>query len=83
MTTKIVQFDVGGVHYNVAEDTLMKYEGTMLAKMVAEKWKKGGDEEPLFIDRNGERFQYILDWYRDGRITVPRIIAIDALIEET
>jgi hypothetical protein len=56
MTTKIVQFDVGGVHYNVAEDTLMKYEGTMLAKMVAEKWKKGGDEEPLFIDRNGERF---------------------------
>jgi hypothetical protein len=38
---------------------------------------------PLFIDRNGERFQYILDWYRDGRIIVPRTIAIYAVKGDT
>lgn len=79
MMTKIIELNVGGMRYDVAEDTLMKYEDTMLAKMVADKWQKGGDQEPKFIDRDGERFRYILDWYRDGRITVPRTITIDAL----
>jgi hypothetical protein len=79
MTTKTVHFDVGGKIYKVAEDTLMKYENTVLAKMVSENWNKGNNLEPLFIDRNGERFQYILDWYRDGRITVPRTVAIEAV----
>jgi hypothetical protein len=79
MTTKTVHFDVGGKIYKVAEDTLMKYENTVLAKMVSKNWNKGNNLEPLYIDRNGERFQYILDWYRDGRITVPRTVAIEAV----
>jgi hypothetical protein len=79
MTTKIVHFDVGGKLYKVAVDILMKYENTMLAKMVSEKWNKEENQVPLFIDRNGERFQHILDWYRDGRMIVPRTVAIDAM----
>jgi hypothetical protein len=83
MMTKIVQLNVGGVRYEVAEDTLMRYEDTMLAKMISGKWKEGGNTEPLFIDRNGERFQYILDWYRDGKITVPKTITVEAIKSET
>lgn len=80
--TKIVHFNVGGMRYDVAEDTLMKYEDTMLAKMVSEKWHKENGQEPLFIDSNGERFQYILDWYRNGRIDLPKTISVDAIRNE-
>jgi hypothetical protein len=79
MMTKIVQLNVGGMRYDVAEDTLMKHEDTMLAKMISKKWHKGINEEPLFIDRDGERFRFILDWYRDSRIIEPRTIGIEAI----
>lgn len=79
MTSSIIQFNVGGKRYDVAENTLMKFEDTMLAKMVSTNWNKGSNQEPLFIDRNGERFQYILDWYRDGKITVPMTVATDSV----
>lgn len=77
--TKIIQFNVGGTRYDIAEETLLNHADTMLAKLVSSKWKKGGNQEPLFIDRDGERFRYILDWYRDGQITVPRTIPVSAL----
>jgi hypothetical protein len=63
METSIIHLNVGGTRYDVAEDTLMKHEDTMLAKMVSERWQKRINGRPLFIDGNGERFQYILDWY--------------------
>jgi hypothetical protein len=76
---EIIHFNVGGMHYDVAKETLLKFNDTMLAKLIVEKQIKGSIQEPLFIDRNGERFQYILDWYRDGRISVPKTIGIDAV----
>jgi hypothetical protein len=77
--TKIIQFNVGGMRYDIAEETLLNHADTMLAKLVSSKWKKGGNQEPLFIDRDGERFRYILDWYRDGQIIVPKTIPVSAL----
>jgi hypothetical protein len=59
----------------------MKYEDAMLAKLVSKKWNtntRNGDK-PIFIDRNGERFDLILDFYRDGEIIVPNTVAIDAV----
>jgi hypothetical protein len=41
---------VGGMRYNVAAETLMKHEHTMLAKMISERWNKGINQEPLFND---------------------------------
>jgi hypothetical protein len=63
----------------VAKETLLKFDDTMLAKLISVKQIKGSNQEPLFIDRNGERFQYILDWYQDGRITLTTIIAIEVI----
>jgi hypothetical protein len=81
MPTEILHFDVGGTPYNVAKDTLLKSKDTVLAKLVSEKWT--ADQETIFIDRDGERFKYILEtaevyWYRDGRIIVPITVALDA-----
>jgi hypothetical protein len=77
--TEIVNLNVGGIQYSVARSTIMKYEETMLAKLVSEKWNPQSNEAPIFIDRNGERFNLILDFYRDGQIIVPNAFAIDAV----
>jgi hypothetical protein len=80
--TEIVHLDVGGVQYHVARDTLLSAENTMLAKIVSDKWTTGHNQEIIFIDRDGERFKYILDWYRDRKIVVPKTVALDALRSE-
>jgi hypothetical protein len=49
----------------------MKYEETVMAKLVSEKWNSKNTEAAILIDRDGERFKYILDFYRDGEIIVP------------
>ena len=43
----------------------------MLTRMVSETWlgeeeNNEGKDEPLFIDRNEERFRYVLDFMREG-----------------
>lgn len=77
--TEIVNFNVGGVQYHVARNTLLNAEDTMLSKLVSDKWTAGQNQESIFIDRDGERFKYILDWCRDGKIIVPKTVALDAV----
>lgn len=79
-TADIVCLDVGGVMYKVHRSTLAQHPNTMLARLVSDAWM--GDvppAEPIFIDRDGERFKYILDWFRYGAVVLPRRIPIDAL----
>jgi hypothetical protein len=78
--TDIVHLNVGGVQYCVAKSTVMKFEDTMLANLISDKWiSNNNSEEPIFIDRDGERFKYILDFYRDEEIIVPRTVSIEAV----
>jgi hypothetical protein len=42
----------------------------MLARMTSETWQKD-PEVTLFIERNGECFQYCLDYMRDGEVWLP------------
>jgi hypothetical protein len=81
MKREIVIFNVGGTRYDVAIDILMKFEDTLLAQMVVLKWNKSS-QEPIYIERDGERFRYILDWYRDGRINVPKTDSIESIKSE-
>jgi hypothetical protein len=77
MENEIIHFNVGGTLYDVAKGTLLKFENTMLATLVLDKWRTGCKEEIIFIDRDGERFKYILDWYRDGKINLPKTVNIN------
>ncbi|KAL3917193.1 MAG: hypothetical protein SGILL_004827, partial [Bacillariaceae sp.] len=68
-----VRFNVGGRVYEVARSTVEQYPDTMLARMIDTTWKhehyKPGDM--IYIDRNGNRFQYVLDYMRDGTVHLP------------
>jgi hypothetical protein len=78
-----VTFDVGGTIYKISRSLIEQYPDTMLARMVSDTWLKGDQKEPLFIDRNGERFQYCLDYMRDGPVVaLPFTIPKDALLKE-
>lgn len=78
MKREIAIFNVGGTRYDVAIDILMKFEDTLLAQLVVLKGNKNS-QEPIYIERDGERFRYILDWYRDGRINVPKTDSIESI----
>jgi hypothetical protein len=82
---EIIRFNVGGTPYEVALATLMKSPETMLAKLASQRWReKSGNkvEKSIFIDRDGEIFKYILAWYRNNVIIIPRTIPVDAVENE-
>jgi hypothetical protein len=82
---EIIHFDVGGTLYKVALTTLMKFPDTMLAALASEKWRQHSADEnrdPIFIDRDGELFKYVLAWYRNNAILIPRTVTIGAVENE-
>ncbi len=48
----------------------------MLASLISEDWKEGNSDEPIFIDRNGRLFEYVLDYLRNNEIHVPPSVSI-------
>ena len=82
-----VVLNVCGMKYEVLVATLMNCPDTMLGSLV-DKWNNSGEfssdgtTREVFIDRNGERFQYILDWYRDGRIVLPPQVSREAMLSD-
>lgn len=80
----IVQLDVGGTLYKVSFETLRRCEGSMLANLVSEHWKEGqvDDSEPIFIDRNGLLFRYILDYLRASEVHLPSSVSRIAIMKE-
>lgn len=78
----LVRLNVGGTLYTVASDTLMKFPDSVLSKLVCERRSivpAKNVDEPIFIERDGGRFKYVLDGYRDGRVVLPRDVAIGAV----
>ncbi|GAX10775.1 hypothetical protein FisN_UnNu008 [Fistulifera solaris] len=80
--TDIVHLNVGGTRYEVSRSTLMHYEGSMLASLISGKWKEGEGDVEIFIDRNGRRFEWVLDYLRSDRAYVPDLSDQLALKEE-
>jgi len=71
MTQQIViKFNIGGNRYEVSQSLLQSYPDSMLTKSAAEQWHTNPNAE-IFIDRNGSRFQYVLDYLRDGIVHLP------------
>ncbi|KAG7343115.1 BTB/POZ domain containing protein [Nitzschia inconspicua] len=75
MSTATIEFDVGGTPYKVSKSLVEQYPNSMLAAISSKRWKNDqdeeGDEGAIFIDRNGERFQYVLDYMRDSKVCLP------------
>jgi len=68
-----VKFNIGGTLYEVSRSLLKQHPNTMISRMTSETWQqqqqqKQGHDEALFIERDGPRFRYILDYMWDGKI---------------
>ena len=79
--TKVVKFNVGGSRYEVAKSLLEANPDTMLTRMASEQWHDDPVAE-IFIERDGERFRFCLDYLRDGKILLPITIRKEAVLED-
>jgi hypothetical protein len=79
--TNTATFNVGGQVYQVSRSLLDQYPDTMLFKSASEIWKEDPEAE-IFIPRNGTRFQYVLDFLRDGRLSLPSSESEDEIFME-
>ena len=80
---KTIHFNVGGTKYEVSKSLIETYPDTMLATMISDRWQHHDNDNDddtndgtttdkvLFIDRNGHRFQYVLDYMRDQHVHSP------------
>ena len=68
-----VELDVGGHRYSTSVATLRSKPGSMLDAMFSGRHQLSRAEDgSVFIDRDGSRFGYVLDYFRDG------VVAVDA-----
>lgn len=79
--SRTVQIDVGGIKYKIAQSLLEAHPETKLAKALQ---PQGGEAEggEVFVDRNGSRFQYVLDYMRDGKVHLPVDVSKRSILEE-
>jgi hypothetical protein len=66
----VIKFNIGGTRYEISQSLLQSYPDSMLAKSAAMQWHTDPNAE-IFIDRDGARFRYVLDYIRDGIVHLP------------
>jgi N-acetylneuraminic acid mutarotase len=63
----LVKLNVGGRTFTTSKTTLTRYEESLLGRMFSGRHELATDEEGrAFIDRNGELFEHVLDFLREG-----------------
>eukprot|EP01116_Phalansterium_solitarium_P025728 TRINITY_DN9980_c0_g1_i1.p1 TRINITY_DN9980_c0_g1~~TRINITY_DN9980_c0_g1_i1.p1 ORF type:complete len:239 (+),score=104.91 TRINITY_DN9980_c0_g1_i1:146-862(+) len=68
----IIELNVGGVRYTVAKATLCRFAGSLLESMFGGRHAITKDSKGrYFIDRNGRRFEWLLDFLREPFQFVP------------
>ena len=89
MMVESIEFIVGGMRYEVNQSLLLQFPNTLLARAVSETWNQSGNSNnssstngPILINRNGERFAYILDYMRDNRINLPITVSKEDIIND-
>ncbi|CAB9525465.1 expressed unknown protein [Seminavis robusta] len=78
---EIVRLNVGGTKYKVSRSLIETYPDTMLAKIISKTWQHDPNSE-VFIDRDGERFRYVLDYMRDQKAFVAMNVSKASIIKE-
>ena len=54
----------------------------MLERLVSDTWQKDSKDhtKPIFINRDGDTFAYVLNYLRYGRVTLPDTIPEDMFL---
>jgi hypothetical protein len=79
--SKVIRLNVGGSRYEVSRSLMEMYPDTMLARLVSDEWSSEDDQE-VFIDRNGPRFQYVLDYMRDQKAVLAMNVTKESILTE-
>jgi BTB/POZ domain len=86
-----VRFNIGGTKYAVTRSVIDKFPDSMLSKICSDTWNNNeredgveydndDDDGEIFIERDGERFRYVLDYMRDGSVQLPLSIPRGQLV---
>ncbi|EPT30651.1 K+ channel tetramerization domain-containing protein [Toxoplasma gondii TgCatPRC2] len=75
-----VVLNVGGKIHETTAETLLSVPDSYFTALLSSGWRDsspgsrdhGTEDKPIFVDRNGERFTYVLDFLRDGVLLCPR-----------
>mmetsp|Transcript_32802 Transcript_32802/g.79379 ORF Transcript_32802/g.79379 Transcript_32802/m.79379 type:complete len:139 (-) Transcript_32802:44-460(-) len=76
-----VTFDVGGRIHRVTESMLKQHHNTLLGRLAAKALKDGTDD-PIFIDRDGDLFLFVLNFLREGEVDLPMTVPRKAFMAE-
>lgn len=84
MADDIVSLNVGGTFYTTTRSTLRRFSGSMLHAMFSGAMPSTIDSDGrYFIDRDGRMFQYILNYLRSTKLSLPKDFdEFDSLIAE-
>lgn len=85
--SKHVRLDVGGIEYHFSSSLVGAHPNSRLASFVrdAERGRydaERGRYDAAFVDRNGGRFEYVLDYLRDGKVHLPAHVSKDAFLAD-
>eukprot|EP00554_Chaetoceros_debilis_P010713 CAMPEP_0194110624 /NCGR_PEP_ID=MMETSP0150-20130528/9830_1 /TAXON_ID=122233 /ORGANISM="Chaetoceros debilis, Strain MM31A-1" /LENGTH=187 /DNA_ID=CAMNT_0038799853 /DNA_START=556 /DNA_END=1116 /DNA_ORIENTATION=+ len=79
--TEAIKFNIGGQRYDVSRSLLDKHPESMLARSASAQWQEDPEAE-IFIERDGFRFRYILDYLRDDKLALPGTESRETIISE-
>lgn len=83
---KFITFEFDdGKNYVVRRSLIESFPNTILARKALDaltNTKGNGTCEPIEIERDGARFQFVVDFMRDGNVTLPCSISKEALIRD-
>ncbi|KAH3766106.1 rab9 effector protein with kelch motifs [Pelomyxa schiedti] len=70
---RIITLNVGGTRYDTSINTLTKDKNSMLAVMFGGRYEVTvSPDGSVFLDRDGTHFKYILNYLRDGHVSLTR-----------
>mmetsp|Transcript_56431 Transcript_56431/g.112033 ORF Transcript_56431/g.112033 Transcript_56431/m.112033 type:complete len:197 (-) Transcript_56431:492-1082(-) len=70
-----VVLNIGGDEFVTTRTTLMRYSDSFFSKLVDGALSAPADGTPIFVDRDGTNFRYILNFLRDGSLPLTTISA--------
>ncbi len=86
MRTNTVHFNVGGKKFEVSQDLIASHENTMLGRLVSDTWTSAASadeqDEPVFIDRDGDTFGLVLHYLRYGTVSLPMTVPRDNFLRD-
>lgn len=85
-SSSIIKLNIGGKLYTTTKGTLLKYDQdstSFFSLLLSDKFHSITDENGYFIDRDGNLFEPILNYLRNGIFNPSPLLNIDDVIQES